>query len=232
VTNHRSFALPILLSLVLFSPSAARAQRGARVAGHIAPSRGAVPRAASARPMAHSGSNARARADRLVPGFDFTGTPVFFPGGRHNGHFAFERRDRRFRDRDFFPGAYFLWDGWPDYVAPDNTAGYEQPQHVEQPEQAQQAEQSPPDVAAEQPPAPQPEAVPADGLFVPGEDHLTLVLRDGHEIQALAFTRSNDSIVYITSSGLRRTLALSDLDTAATLRVNQEQGTFLQPSSL
>jgi hypothetical protein len=57
-----------------------------------------------------------------------------------------------------------------------------------------------------------------------------LVLRDGTKIQAVAFTRKSDSIVYITTDGTRRTLALADLDSAATQRVNQERGTPLNLS--
>jgi len=240
MTNHRSFALAIFLGLFLFSPSAAHAQHSVRLAGRVAPSRGALPQVGSVRPVAHPGSSARARADRLVPGFNFTGTPAFFPNrnGNHNRNHNHDRDRafrRGFRDRDFFPGsAYFLWDGGPGYAGPgdtpDDTAAYDQ---ADQSQPQQQSEPAP-DVAFEQPPAPQlDESVPtAAAPLVPGDDHLTLVLSNGDKIQAVAFTRANDSIVYITPSGLRRTLALSDLDTAATLRINQEQGKFLQSSSL
>jgi hypothetical protein len=171
----------------------------------------------------------------LAPGFNFRGTPAFFPNRNHDrNHDRNRDRDmafrRRFGDRDFFPGgAYFLWDGGPEYAAPadtpDDTADYGQAEQSPQPEPA-------PDVSAEQPSAPQFESVPTAAPLVPGDDHLTLVLSNGDKIQAVAFTRANDSIVYITPGGLRRTLAVSDLDTAATLRINQEQGKFLQSSSL
>jgi hypothetical protein len=236
MTNHRSFALAVLLALFLFSPSVAHPQRGAHTAGRVAPSRGAYPRIASARPLAHPARSAGARADRLVPGFNFRGTPEFFPNrNRDHNHDRDMAFRRRFGDRDFFPGgAYFLWDGGPEYAAPadtaDDTAAYDQADQS-QPQQQQQPEPAP-DVAAEQPPAPQFESVPTAAPVVPGDDHLTLVLSNGDKIQAVAFTRANDSIVYITPGGLRRTLALTDIDTAATLRVNQEQGKFLQSSSL
>jgi hypothetical protein len=227
MTNHRSFALAVLLVLFLFSPSAALAQRGARMGGRVAPSRGAYPRIASARPLAHPARSAGARADRLVPGFNFRGTPAFFPNRNRDRDMAFRRR---FGNRDFFPGGgYLLWDGGAEYAAPadtpDDTTDYGQAEEQSQPEPA-------PDVAAEQPPAPQFESVPTAAPVVPGDDHLTLVLSNGDKIQAVAFTRANDSIVYITPGGLRRTLALTDIDTAATLRINQEQGKFLQSSSL
>jgi hypothetical protein len=63
---------------------------------------------------------------------------------------------------------------------------------------------------------------------LPDEGEFTLVLNDGTWIQAVAFTRSNDTIVYITTAGSRRTIAASELDSDSTLRVNQERGTPLQ----
>lgn len=65
---------------------------------------------------------------------------------------------------------------------------------------------------------------------LPDVGQFTLVLRDGTKIQAVAFTRKSDTIVYITTDGTRRTLALADLDSAATQRVNQERGTPLNLS--
>jgi hypothetical protein len=56
----------------------------------------------------------------------------------------------------------------------------------------------------------------------------TLVLMSGREIETVAFTRANDKIVYITSEGGRRTLAVGELDIDATVRLNQERGTPLQ----
>jgi hypothetical protein len=63
---------------------------------------------------------------------------------------------------------------------------------------------------------------------VPDEGEFTLVLTDGRWIQAVAFTHSNDSIVYITTAGSRYTIAANELDADSTLRVNQERGTPLQ----
>ncbi|MGH9710345.1 MAG: hypothetical protein ACRD37_07350, partial [Candidatus Acidiferrales bacterium] len=71
--------------------------------------------------------------------------------------------------------------------------------------------------AAEQPP------LPDVGEFV-------LVLHDGAQIHAVAFTRQNDRIVYITPDGLRQSFAIADLDTAATQRLNNERGTPLRLS--
>jgi hypothetical protein len=38
----------------------------------------------------------------------------------------------------------------------------------------------------------------------------------------------NDQIVYITADGSRRTIAAADLDSDATVRINEERGTPLQ----
>lgn len=63
---------------------------------------------------------------------------------------------------------------------------------------------------------------------IPDEGQFTLVLNDGKQIQAVAFTHSNDKIIYITPEGGRASIASSDLDADATVRVNQERGTPLQ----
>lgn len=56
----------------------------------------------------------------------------------------------------------------------------------------------------------------------------TLVLRPGQPIQAVAFTRTKDQIVYITADGMRHAMASSELDVDATERINQERGTPVQ----
>ena len=73
-------------------------------------------------------------------------------------------------------------------------------------------------------PAPEPqEAAP-----LPDVGSFTLVMRDGRQVDALAFTRSQDKIIYITPDGGRRTVALGDIDSDSTERVNQDRGTPLQ----
>ena len=71
-----------------------------------------------------------------------------------------------------------------------------------------------------------PPAFPAVPLQDVGQ--FTLVRNDGSQISAVAFTRKNDRIIFITPDGSRRSIALSDLDSAATERVNEERGTSLQ----
>ena len=67
-----------------------------------------------------------------------------------------------------------------------------------------------------------------EAASLPDEGQFTLVLTDGRWIEAVAFTRSNDTIVYITTAGSRYTMAANELDSDSTLRVNQERGTPLQ----
>ena len=63
---------------------------------------------------------------------------------------------------------------------------------------------------------------------LPDEGQFTLILRSGQEIEAVAFTRVDDRIVYITTGGGRHTVAVRELDVDATVRLNQERGTPLQ----
>src|SRR5579864_8032513 len=86
------------------------------------------------------------------------------------------------------------------------------------------AEQS----TAEAPPSAEPAAVEQPPL--PDVGQFVLALHDGTQIQAVAFTRQNDRIVYITTDGRRKSIAIGDLDTAATRRLNDERGTPLQLS--
>jgi hypothetical protein len=67
-----------------------------------------------------------------------------------------------------------------------------------------------------------------EAAYLPDEGQFTLVLTDGRWIEAVAFTHSNDTIVYISAAGSRYTIAANELDSDSTLRVNQERGTPLQ----
>ena len=107
-----------------------------------------------------------------------------------------------------------------------------QPVVVEQPPpqvilvQAPPARQQAPEATA--PSAPSPTA--AEQPPLPDIGEFVLVLHDGSRIKAVAFTRQNDCIVYITKDGLRHSFALSALDAAATQRLNEQRGTPLQLS--
>ena len=82
-------------------------------------------------------------------------------------------------------------------------------------------QQAPPAPAAEPATEPQPP--------LPDEGEFTLVLKDGKQIQASAFTQTKGgTIIYIAPNGTRHTMAESDLDSAATQSINEEHGTPLQ----
>jgi hypothetical protein len=120
------------------------------------------------------------------------------------------------------PGS-FLLDGGGYYAVPvdaDQQPQAQQPMIIVQQAAPQQvAEQSPVEYAPQEAVAP-----------LPDEGEFTLVLRNGKQLQAAAFTRMSDKIVYITPEGGRRTVAVGDLDSDATQRVNQERGVPLQLS--
>ena len=123
-----------------------------------------------------------------------------------------------------FPGnGFFLLDGGGAYAVP-----VEGEQAVQQPQpQVIVLQQAPAQPTQTQ--TVQPEALPATPAApLPDIGQFTLVLRNGSQVQAVAFTRANDQIVYITADGNRRTIASSDLDSDATMRVNEERGTPLK----
>jgi hypothetical protein len=169
------------------------------------------------------------------PGFDYAylsaidadlGIKAFINPATQLRLAAAERFLRGTRASGFAGSGFYLFDGGGEYPAPDEEpTASDRPAPAPQPQiivlqQAPAAQQ--PDAQAEPESATEtPEPLPDVGQF-------TLVLRNGSQIQAVAFTRSNDKIVYITVEGGRRTIALADLDSAETVRVNQERGTPLQ----
>jgi hypothetical protein len=54
-----------------------------------------------------------------------------------------------------------------------------------------------------------------------------LVRADGDVVLAVAVSFGRDAVVYISPKGIRRTLALADLDLTATLRMNEDRGSRL-----
>jgi hypothetical protein len=70
-----------------------------------------------------------------------------------------------------------------------------------------------------------PEDQPAPSVPLRDVGSFTLVTQTGHRLEAVAFTRSADRLVYITPDGGRRTIAFRDLDVDATQRLNTELGT-------
>ena len=63
---------------------------------------------------------------------------------------------------------------------------------------------------------------------IPDVGQFTLVLRNGRQLEAVAFSHVNDEIVYITTDGSRRSFPATDLNSDATVQINVERGTPLQ----
>jgi len=118
---------------------------------------------------------------------------------------------------------YFLLGS--DYVVPDESVESGQPAQTSTQPQIIIVEERPP--AAQTPEqaatATQPEAPP-----LPEERQLELVLRNGSRLQAIAFTQNGDKLIYMTPAGTRRSIALSSLDIAATILVNEERRISIQ----
>jgi hypothetical protein len=146
----------------------------------------------------------------------------------NNGKVAEARRVRH-GSRFSGPGFYIL-DGGLYYPPSDDSAEaaaqpadsdqsaqqQQQPQGIgEQAPESQQADES---SSAQQRPE---EQIPDVGQF-------TLVLRNGRQLEAVAFSHVNDQIVYITADGSRRSFPATDLNSDATVQINVERGTSLQ----
>ncbi len=76
--------------------------------------------------------------------------------------------------------------------------------------------------------APPPAEPVADDQPLPDPGEFVLVQRDGRLLFAVAFTSDPGRVVYITKEGLRRSIALDQLDVDATVRMNEERGTSIQ----
>lgn len=120
-----------------------------------------------------------------------------------------------------FSGGFYLLDGGGAYALPPQPADYDQPPPQQQP-QVIVVQQAPPQQQA----VVEQQAIPETPVKDVGQ--FTLILRNGTRIEAVAFTQMKDRIVYVTTDGSRRSIALADLDADATVRLNQERGTPLQ----
>ncbi len=114
----------------------------------------------------------------------------------------------------------FLFDGGGYYPVPVESE--EAPQQSQPPQVIVVQAATPAQSTAQQ-------TAPADESAVPLPDigQFILVTQNGTQIQAVAFTRMNDRIVFITADGTRHTIAAADLDSSATMRINEERGTPL-----
>lgn len=126
--------------------------------------------------------------------------------------------------RSVATSAFIPFFGGADYSEP---VAYEQQQQqpqiivLQQPaQQAQSTEEAVPSAASSST-APEQPPLPPVGEFV-------LVLRSGKQIKAVAFTRQDDSIVYVSGDGARNSFPVAELDSAATKLINQQHGTPLK----
>jgi hypothetical protein len=150
--------------------------------------------------------------------------------------------ERRMRRKPKTANGFIFLDGGGAYVLPveqgTDLNGDAELQATQQQDQNQDSNQSGPSAPQErtEQPLQQQAQLEADNArlaqeqseSLPDEGEFTLILRSGQEIEAVAFTRVGDRIVYITLGGGRRTVALRELDVDATVRLNQERGTPLQ----
>jgi hypothetical protein len=124
----------------------------------------------------------------------------------------------------FGGGGFYLLDGGGAYAVPDDSALADSApadQPAQQPQVIVVQAAPPSEQSAEQ-------SAPEDSAPLPDVGQFTLVLQNGTQLQAVAFTRVNERIVYITADGSRRSIAVADLNSDATVRVNEERGTPLQ----
>ena len=230
-------ALAFLL-LLFFVPVSAHAQR------HAAPVRGTrpVPRARRVARTSHGGPFTR-RTDHFCSGFGLGSgetleqllNPV--PGlGFDDSYLTAIDSDlaikavidpetewrlgaaeRLLRNSGCATAAYYPFGGG-EYIVPAEPAAQpqEQPQIIVLQQPAQNSPEGSASVAGQQP-----------SPSIPDVSNFTLVLQNGKHIGAIALTRFGDQIVYITADGVRHTVAASQLDQAATERLNQDSGTPL-----
>lgn len=149
--------------------------------------------------------------------------------------------ERRMRRKPKSANGFIFLDGGGAYVLPvepgTDLNGDTELQATQQ-DRSQDSNQSGPGASQEltEQPSQQQAQLEADNArlaqeqseSLPDEGEFTLILRSGQEIEAVAFTRVGDRIVYITLGGGRRAVAMHELDVDATVRLNQERGTPLQ----
>jgi hypothetical protein len=216
------FRLLISLSVVLLCSSVASAQRAAAGAhGHAgisAHSHQVLSSGAVSRPVARRPAAANRRPLNGVPGLGFD--------YEHLAAVHREALERRYRHGVVYP---LFWGGYPypydsDYdngtYAPSTADQYPGPagEPGDQDAYAQQPYETP--LPAVQEPA---NATPEREI-----ENFSLVLKDGSQISAVAFTRQGDQVVYITNEGKRQYVAVAKIDADATTKLNEDRGTPLR----
>jgi hypothetical protein len=170
-------------------------------------------------------------------GFDFPHLAAVSRGRTSDSSEHFGHHGRTGQGSGFFVAipfggyAYAVDDQVPDQSVQETGQEAEQ-QPEQQPEQrnVQQAEnqaQLPPQnsVAQQQIPAAAPDVAETP---VPDIGDFILVRRDGRIVFASLFSVIGKQVRYITPDGSRRTLAIADLDSAATQEMNEARGSTVQ----
>lgn len=164
-------------------------------------------------------------------GFDFPHLAAISGALGKNPSLHFGHRD--FRGQVFF--VPILFGGYPYY---SDDLSYDQPE-----QQMVQQPQAQPQISVIQQPVPaqqtrdagsdtgNPSAAvtaPLGDVPVPDVGNFILVRRDGRVLFASVFSVVGSELQYVTPEGIRRTVAISDLDADATQQMNEARGTTVQ----
>jgi hypothetical protein len=164
-------------------------------------------------------------------GFDFPHLAAISGALRNNPSMHFQHHD--FRGQGSFVPIFF--GGYPYYY---NETGYDQPE-----QQAAQPSQPQPQIIVIQQPAPAQQnaetgsgagnpspslAAPQADVPIPDVGNFILVRRDGRLLFASVFSVVGSQVQYVTPEGIRRNLAISDLDAVATQQMNEARGTTVE----
>ncbi len=220
--------LTLTLCLVLLCSSVAFGQRaGARGGGgHVAIS-------AHTHQVLSHGSVARPMTVRRPPNVNtrnLNGVPGLGFDYEHLAAVHRQARERGFRDRNRrFVGPVYLLGGYPYYPYDYNDEGDYQPAPVGQSagDADDYADQQPEPQYAPPPPA-RVAQTPLNATPEREIENFALVLKDGSQISAVAFTRQGDQVVYINNDGKRQYVAATKVDADATTKVNEDRGTPLK----
>jgi hypothetical protein len=124
------------------------------------------------------------------------------------------------------PGFYIL-DGGSYYPVSDDSS--DAPAQAADSDSSAQQQQQPQVVVVQAPQADENSSTQEQSEEqIPDVGQFTLVLRNGRQLEAVAFSHVNDEIVYITTDGSRRSFPATDLNSDATVQINVERGTPLQ----
>ncbi|MGA7919049.1 MAG: hypothetical protein WCA38_05205 [Candidatus Acidiferrales bacterium] len=235
-----------IIAAVLLAVPAVEAQRGGGVSSGgraVAPAGGTAHVSGARRTSASPSGGVRrySGAKPLANPFSVYGVPTPYRfstnnnlgirvpdgtgSGRRGGN-GFDGDHRRHHDAGY-PG-FFILDGgyWYAGEANGGDEGATQQDAGQQLSEDQSQDNGQRAMRADNvAPAQQPEAESAP---LPDVGSYTLILRDGSQVDAIAFTRSDNNVVYITPEGGRRTIAVQKIDVDSTLQINEDRGTPLR----